>query len=332
MTIHFHTDTIKPMTEWLMKRKHQKVRDEAGLREILKMPDYEVEFRRYGDPGLPVCGIDFEEAVDFFMNFDQKDFDNQRLQYKKEYFSAFYNDIDERIKTIERFTAFSPDDLCLMEELLANGLPEACLKETPELDVILTVSIGNSMGWPYEHYIDYDVANLDMLKSKEDFLHLTAHEIHHIFTGAYLFPDGISGEDYFLQNFAYEGLAVHYTNNLAAKGKPSKYSGGAYAMQSDDMEYYEDHFDEIFDMIRDDYRLLKGRSAEEADAVLSERYERFDFNGRTTKQYPTYYFGCYMWGLVDLKYGKEKVFEAISDPPLFVKLYNSAAEEKYRFD
>ena len=331
MSIRFHTDTIRPMTDWLMRRKQQNLTDEAELREILRMPDYEVEFRRYGEPGLPVCGISFEEAVDFFMNFDRKDFENPRLQYKKESFTAFYRDIDERIKHIERFTAFAPSDLRQMEELLANGLPGACLKETPQLDIILIISIGNSMGWPYDHYIDYDVANLDLLKDKDDFIHITAHEIHHIFTGAYLFPDGITGEDYFLQNFAYEGLAVHYNNNLATKGKPKKYNGGTYAMQLDDMIFYENHFDEIFDMIQNDYRSLKGKSVEEAAAVISERYERFDFKGKTIKQYPTYYFGCYMWGLIDLKYGKEKVFEAISDPPLFVKLYNSAAEEKYRF-
>lgn len=331
MIIRFNTDTIKPMTEWLLKRKHQNLRDEVRLREILRMPDYEVEFQRYGETGLPVCGISFEEAVDFFMNFDQKDFDNPRLQYKKESFSAFYRDIDKRIKMIERFTAFAPSDLCLIEELLANGLPEDCLKETPEFNIILIVSIGNSMGWPYGNYIDYDVANLNMLKDKDDFIHITAHEIHHIFTGARLFPDGIRGEDFFLQSFAYEGLAVHYNNNLATIGKPKKYNGGTFAMQSDDMEFYENHFDEIFEMIRKDYRLLKDRSVEEAGAIISERYERFDFMGRMTKQYPTYYFGCYMWGLVDLKYGKEKVFEAISDPPLFVRLYNSAAEEKYRF-
>lgn len=88
MNIRFNTDTIRPMTEWLMKRKHQDIRDEAGLREILKMPDYEVEFQRYSEPGLPDCGINFEEAVDFFMNFDRKDFDNPRLQYKKDSFAA----------------------------------------------------------------------------------------------------------------------------------------------------------------------------------------------------------------------------------------------------
>lgn len=31
------------------------------------MPDYGVEFQRYGEPNLPVCGIGFEEAVDFFL-------------------------------------------------------------------------------------------------------------------------------------------------------------------------------------------------------------------------------------------------------------------------
>lgn len=331
MNIRFNTDTIKPMAEWLLKRKHRNIRDEVRLREILRMPDYEVEFQRYGMPELPVCGISFEEAVDFFMNFDRKDFDNPRLQYKKESFCAFYRDIDRRMEAIGRFASFAPDDLCLMEELLEGGLPEECLKETPELNIILIISIGNSMGWPYGHYIDYDVANLDMLKSKADFIHVTAHEIHHIFTGALLFPDGINAEDWFLQNFAYEGLAVHYCNNLAAKGKPAKHgSCGTFAMQTEDMEFYEAHFDEIFGMIQNDYRSLKGRSVDEAAAVISERYERFDFMDRPIRQYPTYYFGCYMWGLVDLVYGKEKVFEAISDPPLFVKLYNGAAEEKYR--
>lgn len=56
MILRFNTDTLKPMTEWLMNRKYQNIRDEAGLRDILSMPDYEVEFQRYGEPGLPVPG------------------------------------------------------------------------------------------------------------------------------------------------------------------------------------------------------------------------------------------------------------------------------------
>ena len=35
-----------------------------------------------------------------------------------------------------------------------------------------------------------------------------------------------------------------------------------------------------------------------------------------------------MWGLIDLNHGKERVFAAISDPLLFVKLYNDVADEQ----
>ena len=52
--------------------------------------------------------------------------------------------------------------------------------------------------------------------------------------------------------------------------------------------------------------------------------------GKKIQQYPTYYFGCYMWGLVDLRYGKEKLYEAIEKPELFVQLYNRVAQDKYR--
>ncbi len=330
MKIRFHADTVKPMTEWLLNRKKYGISDERRLREILTMPDYQVEFARYGVPGLPVCGISYEEAVDFFMNFDRKDFENPRLQNKKESFLKFYSHMEDRLKMIDRFSSLTQEDCDLIEKLLANGLTKDCLKETPELGIILIISIGNSMGWPYDRWIDYDAANLDLFESKEDFLHVTAHEIHHLFIGPYLFPEGIRGEDYFLQSFAFEGLAVHYNNNLATRGKPKKYDDVTYGMQKEDMEFYETHFDEIFDMIRSDYRSLMDKTPEEANAVVSSRYEQFEFLGKKVRQYPTYYFGCYMWGLVDLKYGKDKVFDAILDPKLFVKLYTQAAEEKYQ--
>ncbi len=67
MNISIHQETIAPMTAWLKAARNQGVRDEKALREILSMPDYGVEFQRYGEPNLPVCGIRFEEAVDFFL-------------------------------------------------------------------------------------------------------------------------------------------------------------------------------------------------------------------------------------------------------------------------
>ena len=52
--------------------------------------------------------------------------------------------------------------------------------------------------------------------------------------------------------------------------------------------------------------------------------------GKSIKQYPTYYFGCYMWGLIDLYYGKEELFKALSTPGRFAELYNGIADEKYK--
>ena len=79
-----------------------------------------------------------------------------------------------------------------------------------------------------------------------------------------------------------------------------------------------------------DYYACRGKQLEEVANLVSSHYEIFEFMGKKIQQYPTYYFGCYMWGLVDLRYGKEKLYEAIKKPELFVQLYNSVAEDKYR--
>ena len=93
------------------------------------MPDYGVEFQRYAEPNLPVCGIGFEEAVDFFLHFDEKDFENPRLAYKKESFLAFYNDLDNRLKKMEMLDSITAEDLGLVERLLENGLPDSMVAE-----------------------------------------------------------------------------------------------------------------------------------------------------------------------------------------------------------
>lgn len=330
MKISFRTDTIKPMVDWLLNFKNTGTRNESALRSILSMPDYQIEFDRYGMEGLPVCGISFEEAVDFFMNFDRKVFNNIRLEHKKPSFIEFYENIEERLKTVNKLTDLSSDDLSLIEKLVENSLPVKIVNDDFELEILLTVSIGNSMGWPFGNYVDFDVSQLDCFETKTDFLHVTAHEINHIFMGGMLAPEGIRGEDFFLQDFAFEGLAVHFCNNQPTLFKPSKYDDRVFCMKDEDMAFYEQHFDEIFSMIQSDYRASHGKTLEQVNELVSKHYEQFSFMGKQVQQYPTYYFGCYMWGLVDLKFGKQMLFEAIDNPPMFVELYNQVCEPKYR--
>ena len=54
LKINIRTQTLQPMLDWLKTAKEQNVRSEFQLREILSMPDYQVEFDRYGMEGLPV--------------------------------------------------------------------------------------------------------------------------------------------------------------------------------------------------------------------------------------------------------------------------------------
>ena len=197
------TDALQPMLDWLKQAKTEGVRDEARLLEILQMPDYQVEFARYGMAGLPVCGISYEGAVDFFLHFGQKEFANPRLREKQKTFLPFYENMEAAADSLKLFTGFSREEIGLIETLLKNSLPESLLQQ--DLDIrILLISIGNSFGWPYENYIDFDAANLGLLDSKEALLHLIAHEVHHIFFSG-LIPEEMKPEEYFLLNFAFEG-------------------------------------------------------------------------------------------------------------------------------
>ena len=48
MKITFNLDSIEPMIDWLLDSKKNNGRDENRLKEILNMPDYQIEFERYG--------------------------------------------------------------------------------------------------------------------------------------------------------------------------------------------------------------------------------------------------------------------------------------------
>lgn len=315
MKISIHKETVAPMTAWLKNAREQGIRNEKALRAILSMPDYGVEFQRYAEPNLPVCGIGFEEAVDFFLHFDEKDFENPRLAYKKESFLAFYNDLDNRLKKMEMLDSITSEDLGLVERLLENGLPDSMVAEMDRFTVLLTVSIGNSMGWPYGEYIHFDVANLDTLGDKQTFLHVLAHEIHHIMFSQ-LLPEEMSPRQYFFANFAFEGLAVHFCNNAATPGKPAKYPGPTLGMDEPGWEFYREQHAELLQKVLADGEKAKDLTMEQVAALVSE-YEQFTFTslktGETRKvlQYPTYYIGCCLWGRIDLALGKERLFEML---------------------
>jgi len=331
LKINIHMQALQPMLDWLKAAKEKNIRSEFQLRQILSMDDYQVEFARYGMEGLPVCGISFEEAVDFFLNFDCKDFENPRLQLKKESFLKLYENMDSALETLQLFASFSEEEIAYIEKILANGLPDSLLRADINMNIILIVSIGNSFGWPYENYIDFDVANLGFIHSKKELLHLVAHEIHHTFFDA-LIPEEMKPEEYFLLNFAFEGLAVHFTNNQPTVYKPAKYPGSVYCMAEGDMALYEAEFDALFAMLQEDLNHAKSLTIDQVAELVGSHYEQFSYLSPKTgavhavSQYPTYYLGCYLFGLIDYILVKDRLFEALANPERLIDTYNEAVK------
>ena len=332
MKIHFLTSSIKPMYDWLLDYKTNNNKDVNKLKKILSSDDYKIEFSRYGLKNLPVSTIDFNDAVDFFTNFNNKDFENPRLQYKKPYFLKFYNDLEKKIELINLFTNFNLQDEELIDNLLINGLPNEFLNKDEEVfNVLFIISIGNSMGWPYKNYIDFDVANLDLIKDKTSFLHLIAHEIHHT-KFPLLIKDEMSVKESFLVNFAFEGLAMHFNNNASTLYKEKKYPlEPSYEVDDFSWSLFENEFDDLFKMFKKDLKECENFSSiDELNNLLENHYEKFSYksfkDGKEYKiaQYLTYYLGCYLRGIIDNVFGKEVLFDVLKNPDKFIRIYNDA--------
>ena len=315
MKIEIRKGTVLQMASWLQSARDTGARDEAELRRILSLPDYQVEYARYGDPNLPTCGITPEESVDFFLHFDEKSFDNPRLEYKKASFLEFYRDLDHRLEQLSVLDAITDDDIALVQSLLKNALPNAVFDSVEQITILFTISIGNSMGWPYGNYVHFDVANLDLLGDREAFLHVLAHEIHHILFPS-LLSENMTPQQYFFANFAFEGLAMHFCNNASTIGKPGKYPGSSFCVDEPSWAFFEEQHRELICRALSDGEKARDMDFDQVRQLVGE-YETFTFTSlktgetRPVQQYPTYYIGCCLWGKIDLAFGKERLFEAL---------------------
>jgi hypothetical protein len=333
MNIHFQTSAITPMKEWLSLRKKKGYGDEASLRKILSLEDYAPEFARYGDKNLPVCRISYEEAVDFFLHFDQKKFTNQRLEYKRPSFIKFYDDLEKNDSLIKEYSSFGKKEEKEVEALLASSLPSSVSRDET-FTVLLIISIGNSMGWPYMNLIDFDVANLSLIGNKESFIHILSHEIHHTQFMKLVKEGAVSPQENFLYSFAFEGLPIHYLNNAPTKYKAKKYPlEPSYAIDKKTWDFFSEEDEELFQKFKEDYKKTFSMNEEEVDKLLSHDYQSFYStslrSGETCKvaHYPTYYLGAFLFGSIDLAFSKEKVFSLLKDPSLFATTFNEAMKK-----
>ena len=330
MKINFNTNTILPMFNWLLKVREEDYRDEDKLRSILDTADYQVEFLYYNETDLPLPNIPYEEAYDFFMNFDiQESFDNERLEAKREIFNEFVDDIEDKLTIAEHFADFSKKEETIINGIVQGGLPKSIVESDKEYEVIFIISIGNKVGWQYGNYLYFDITQLELTDDKETFLVDIAHEIYNTMF-SHLIENEFTSQQYFLVNFAYEGLAYHFCNNAFTVNKPSKYAGEMVGVDLEEWEMYVEEHKYLFRKFKEDFQKCADMSIDDVQSLIEEEYEQFtywsDAKGMEVyvSMFPSYYLGCYFWGVIDLAFGKERLFEVLSHPDEIVETYNNA--------
>ncbi len=280
-----------------------------------------------------MCGISREEAEDYFLHFDEKRFENPRLQSNKELCSAFYADPDRLEASVSLLTRLDRDDLRRVERLLEAALPESMCREDRQFTVVLLFSIGNSQGYPWGDSIVFDAAKMDLLADRDALLHVIAHELHHILFPS-LLPETLTGQEMYAVGLAAEGLAMHFCNNAQTRYKDRKYPQlPGCGVAEADFALYDRECAALFAEFAADYRRAAGMTAAEAAALLAARYEqpvytsRLDGSLHRVTQYPVYYLGCFLWGLIDLALGKNVLLHTLKHPVAFARTYNRAAKK-----
>ncbi|NBI05399.1 DUF5700 domain-containing putative Zn-dependent protease [Senegalia massiliensis] len=349
MNINIRNKTVFKMLELCKRHKKGKLYREE-LEDLLEHDDYKVEFERYNTKGLPITNITKEEFVDYFINLQQldtKDIQNERLRIHHIQYKYFFNNLDFYEKEIKKLLLI--DESIVKEGLkyTINGLPSYINFDS--LDVIFTISIGNSFGWPYKNCIHFDVlsffklCNINDLKLFKSFI---GHEVHHIGYNKFSQEVNISKfnpEEYLYYFLAFEGLAVKYCNNGQGILTKKIYNDleQNVGMDTFTWNYLRDEFYDIFNEFKSQIQLIrigKIKDLDDIKEIISEYWLNSCTKLQEKEEVPklkhskNYYFGNEIWGLIHDIYGKEKVFEVLKKPKEFPKEFNKALNQIGRTD
>jgi len=92
-------------------------------------------------------------------------------------------------------------------KILEKSLPVGF--EIEDIDIVFTISIGNSFGWAYKNGIHFDVLGFFEHYDIDDdhiFECFLGHELHHRAYDKLFYNDAKSAEEKFYAYLAYEGL------------------------------------------------------------------------------------------------------------------------------
>lgn len=340
MEINVRYETVSRMLELCRKHKEGRLQ-RRELEELLNHDDYEVEFKRYNQKELPMCGIKKQEFIDYFMNFFNLsigDIKNERLKMHHEQYTYLFDNLDFYEKEIEKLNSL---DVNIFKEGLQytfSGLPSEVNFE--RLDFIFTISIGNSFGWFYENCSHFDIISFFRQIDINILRNYIGHEVHHVGWNKFtkkIYERDLSLEEHLYLFFSFEGLAVKYCNNGQGVLTNPIYDGEPnIGMDKFTWKYFENDFNEMYNNFKIQIKAIKEgkiKDINELNDIISTYWLTLYTNEQEKSEIPklkhsrNYYFGCNIWGLIHDIYGKDKVYEVINDPKKFPKIFNKALKE-----
>lgn len=321
------------------KRKHTLMEEEAIA--VFQSEDYMFEFHRYGKRIL------FEEFIAYFLIFETletNEIENEDLRIHHSYWLDLYSNLDRYQKEInDFFNEFQQEDVIEACYIAKNGFPKQYV--FPDCKLVFTCGIGQSYGYPYENGMHFDILQLIKDKKTVNFKETIAHEMHHLIFNRNIKEETNDLLGYFLQCFAGEGLAIHFTNNaggvLAKKfneALPENIGIDAFSMN-----YLNHHFEETFKEFKQilfDIHNQKIQTMDEINELIFGYWLDCYIEGQTKEEAPKlkqsrlYSLGNELWGVIYDIFGMDVLYEIVNHPSSWTNKWNEAmhilGKEQYR--
>jgi len=277
-----------------------------------------------------------EEYKEYLLNcrdLREEDIKNQDLKVHHQFYldlfsrTEFYYNKYEILKQL-----VTPSLIEQSLELTKAGLPETI--SVDEIDFVFTIGIGMSFGYVYGDASHYDFITLSRDISFDVFFRTLSHEMHHICL-KYLYPDNLTPLDLFIIYFSGEGLAVKYCNNAEGVLSKKVYDDKEKNIGLDPFtwNYLNNQFDEAFAYFKDILIQIKNQEIKTKKEV-SHIIRNYFMNSYTKEQDKTekpklnhfllYSMGNDLFGVIHDVFGKDKVYEVVQNPKIFVETFNKA--------
>ncbi len=203
--------------------------------------------------------------------------------------------------------------------------------QLPDFDILITVGIGNSFGWPYKNVIHFDfIEALTQYESIQQLENLIAHELHHIGFQKYFanFSDLDNWQE-FLFFFAFEGLAIKSFNHPETLFSPIiEPARKNYVIEVDDWDYFRAHYTYYFSQFCDDFAEVSNNPNIDMGKIYKKWFTsgRIDSSEKQLSQYPNYLFGTELFGMLLARFGLEEIFLILEGKSDFIEKYNEVLE------